>query len=219
MYWSCVVVTFELYGVVSLWCVCVVQPDTQEKIAIIGMEDRMAFVKVTRNSNGAVDPVVLATLLKTQNFTDRDGNVIDNENVVWSDVKIYNNFAFITRERNHGMQVFDLKKLRELYDRTSADVPVEFNESDIAYFYPIINSDSETYAANCHNMVINEQTGFGYLVGTSTCSGGLHVVDISSFGKSENPEAIFVGCFDEDGYTHDAVSDWLSFAPCISPHA
>mmetsp|Transcript_15473 Transcript_15473/g.27444 ORF Transcript_15473/g.27444 Transcript_15473/m.27444 type:complete len:554 (+) Transcript_15473:96-1757(+) len=50
-----------------------------------------------------------------------------------------------------------------------------------------------------HNIAINEQTGIAYLLGTQTCSGGLHMVNITS---PTDPH--FLGCFDEDGYTHDA---------------
>merc|ERR1711879_620391 len=49
------------------------------------------------------------------------------------------------------------------------------------------------------NVVINEQTGFAYLVGSQTCRGGLHVVDIND---PINPT--YAGCFENDGYVHDA---------------
>ena len=48
--------------------------------------------------------------------------------------------------------------------------------------------------ATSHNVFINEDTGYAYIVGSNECSGGLHVVDISD---PRNPE--FAGCFDEDG--------------------
>ena len=43
--------------------------------------------------------------------------------------------------------------------------------------------------------MINEATGFLYAVGTKTCAGGLHVVDIR---KPDDPQ--FVGCYSDDGY-------------------
>jgi len=52
---------------------------------------------------------------------------------------------------------------------------------------------------SCHNIVINEETGFGYAVGTKTCRGGLHMIDLSIPDKP-----VFAGCYDDDGYTHDA---------------
>ena len=47
--------------------------------------------------------------------------------------------------------------------------------------------------------MINEASGYLYAVGTKTCSGGLHMVDIRD---PANPQ--FVGCYADDGYTHDS---------------
>jgi hypothetical protein len=49
-----------------------------------------------------------------------------------------------------------------------------------------------------HNIAINEDSGFAYLVGSNDCNGGFHMVDI------RNPTSpSFAGCFSDDGYTHD----------------
>ena len=72
----------------------------------------------------------------------------------------------------HGMQVFDLARLRGLM------APQTFTP-DLVY------SDFET----AHNIAINEDTGFAYAVGTNTCGGGLHIVDITT---PNNP--LFAGC-------------------------
>ena len=102
----------------------------------------------------------------------------------WRDMKVYQDHVFIVSEASaHGMQVFDLNELRDV-----ANPPVTFSESA---HYGIFGP--------AHNIVINEASGYAYAVGTQTCSGGLHVVDISS------PLApSFVNCFSADGYTHDA---------------
>lgn len=148
-------------------------PDTADEIAIIGMMDGTAFVQISN----PIEPVVLGFLPQT-----------GTSNVIWADIKVYNDHAFIIREsRNHGFQVFDLTKLREFYNKPSSFVR---QLSQDAYYDEVTST---------HNVVINEQTGFAYLVGTKTCSGGLHVVDIST------PQAPrFAGCFSADGYTHDA---------------
>ncbi len=101
----------------------------------------------------------------------------------WRDIKVYQDHAFIVSEAfNHGLQVFDLTELRDV-----TTPPVTFSET--AHYAGFGNS---------HNVAINEDTGFAYAVGTSTCSGGLHMVDIG------NPTApVFAGCFSSDGYTHD----------------
>ncbi|HIK85694.1 MAG TPA: choice-of-anchor B family protein, partial [Myxococcales bacterium] len=101
----------------------------------------------------------------------------------WRDVKVYGNYAFIVSEAaGHGMQVFDLTQLRNV-----PSPPAVFTTT---VHYPGFS--------NAHNIWINEISGFAYAVGTSTCSGGLHMIDIS------NPlTPTGVGCFSADGYTHD----------------
>merc|ERR550525_14436 len=56
-----------------------------------------------------------------------------------------------------------------------------------------------TEFGSCHNIVINEDTGFAYGVGSKTCRGGLHIVNIQD---PMNPE--YAGCYQDDGYSHDA---------------
>ena len=101
----------------------------------------------------------------------------------WRDVKVYGNYAFIVSEATgHGMQVFDLTELRNV-----VSLPATF-------------TTTVHYAgfSNAHNIWINDASGFAYAVGTNTCSGGLHMIDIS------NPlTPTGVGCFSADGYTHD----------------
>lgn len=102
----------------------------------------------------------------------------------WRDIKVYRNHAFIVSEASgHGMQVFDLTQLRTVFSP-----PVTF--SNTAHYSAI---------SRAHNLVINEETGFAYAVGTNTCSGGLHMINIQT---PTSPS--FAGCFSSDGYTHDA---------------
>ena len=104
----------------------------------------------------------------------------------WRDLKVYADHVFIVADGNngHGMQIFDLTQLR-----TVVNPPVTF--SNTAHYSQI---------QDAHNIVINEDTGFAFIVGgTNNCSGGLHMIDIST-PTSPTP----VGCFDADGYTHDA---------------
>lgn len=83
------------------------------------------------------------------------------------------------------MQVYDLTGLKSLQPTQAV------TELDETAWYDEFGSS--------HNMVINEESGFAYSVGSRTCTGGLHVVDI------RNPTAPqFVGCFAQDGYVHDA---------------
>lgn len=102
---------------------------------------------------------------------------------LWRGIKVYNNHAFIVSEASsHGMQVFDLTQLRDV-----TTPPDTFAET--AHYAQI---------SNTHTIAINEDTGYAYLAGTNTCSGGLHMVNI------QNPTSpTFAGCFSADGYTHE----------------
>jgi choice-of-anchor B domain-containing protein len=104
-------------------------------------------------------------------------------NSIWRDIKVYSNHAFIVSEAaGHGLQVFDLTRLRNV---TS---PQTFS-TDALY----------TGFGNCHNIAINEATGFAYAVGTTTYNGGPHIVNIQN---PTNP--ILAGGYGAQNYTHDA---------------
>ena len=105
----------------------------------------------------------------------------------WRDIKVYADHAFIVSEASgHGMQVFDLTKLRNV-----ADAPATF-EADARF---------EGFG-NAHNVVINEDTGFAYTVGTTrddAFRGGAHFVNIQD---PQNPVAN--NGYGDQGYAHDA---------------
>ena len=137
-----------------------------KEYALVGMTNGTAFVDVSDPDN----PVFLGRL-PTQ-----------TSDSAWRDIKVHADFAFIVADGAgaHGMQVFDLTRLR------GVTTPQVFS-ADVVY------GDF----ANAHNLAINEDSGFAYAVGTNTCGGGLHVVDIST---PNNP--MFAAChaaFD----THD----------------
>jgi choice-of-anchor B domain-containing protein len=102
----------------------------------------------------------------------------------WRDIKVYADHAYIVSEAaSHGMQVFDLRKLRN----PSQQPQFFWSDADYLDF------------GSAHNLAINEQTAYAYAVGTRTCGRGLHMIDIS-----EPAEPVFAGCFSGDGATHDA---------------
>ncbi|NNE70395.1 MAG: choice-of-anchor B family protein [Rhodothermales bacterium] len=157
-------------------------PETGREYALVGLTNQTSFVDVTDAEN----PVYLGRLMLTD--TARPA--------VWRDMKVYKDHAYIVADgaNQHGMQVFDLRQLRD-FDGT----PEEFEMT--AYYDQI---------ASAHNIVINEETGFAYSVGSSsggeTCGGGLHMIDIR---EPANPQ--FAGCFADGnsgrrgtGYSHDA---------------
>jgi len=102
----------------------------------------------------------------------------------WRDIKGYQNHAFIVSEAaGHGMQGFDLTRLRNVASPPQTfDADANYNEF-----------------GNAHNIVINEESGFAYPVGTSTFLGGGHFVNIQD---PKNP--IAAGGHSANGYTHDA---------------
>lgn len=136
-------------------------PDTSIEYALIGMSNGTAFV----NLNDPQNPIYVG-ILPTQTF-----------NSSWRDIKVYEDYAFIVSEASsHGMQIFDLKELRNF-----SGVPITFSSKVYSGF------------GNAHNIFINESTGFAYAVGTSDCGpGGLNVIDIRS---PDNPAN--AGCFSD----------------------
>ncbi len=139
-----------------------------KEYAIMGLSNGAAFVDIT-------DPINPIYLGKLPTHTDSS---------TWRDIKVYNNYAFIVSEASgHGMQVFDLTRLRDVQNQ-----PETFSED--AYYGGF---------GHCHNLVINEETGFAYAVGTSSFGGGPHFVNIQD---PLNPVA--AGGFSGDNYCHDA---------------
>jgi len=155
--------------------------------ALMGMTNGIAFVDITDPE----DPISLGRL-PTQTAES-----------AWRDIKVYQDHAYIVADSAgaHGMQVFDLTRLRGLV------APQTFS-ADVVY------GDFE----NAHNLAINADTGFAYAVGTNTCAGGLHFIDIST---PINP--LFAGCYSSDD-THDSQcviyqgpdADHLNREICVS---
>jgi choice-of-anchor B domain-containing protein len=143
-------------------------PQTGKEYALVGTTTSAAFVDISDPSN----PIFLGRLPTA------------TVNSLWRDIKVYNNHAFIVSEApGHGMQVFDLTKLRNV-----VNLPETFT-ADATY----------TGFGRAHNIVINEDSGFAYAVGSDTFSGGPHFVNIQD---PTNP--IAVGGYADDAYSHDA---------------
>jgi len=151
-------------------------PQTGKEYALVGTTTSAAFVDIS-------DPTVPIFLgrLPTETI-----------NSAWRDIKVYNNYAFIVADfrsnvpfadRQHGMQVFDLTRLRNVQSPPATFTP------DFVY----------NEFGKAHNIVINEETGYAYAVGSDTFSGGPHFINI------QNPTSpIAAGGYAEDTYSHDA---------------
>lgn len=147
-------------------------PDSGQKIGVMGLNTGTAFVDVSVPQC----PKILGTLpTATSNHVTRD-------------VKVSGNHALIVAEaRDHGLQIFDLKRL----GATPSSAPLA---ATVRY-----TGTASAVVGNAHNVVVNEDSGFIYVVGARSCGGGLHMVD---FHDPQRPQ--FVGCGPSNGYVHDA---------------
>jgi choice-of-anchor B domain-containing protein len=156
-------------------------PESGKEYAIVGRSDGTSFIDVSNPNR----PRYLGDLPKTAK----------SPPAVWRDMKVYRNHVFVVADgsREHGMQVFDMTRLRRV------TTPQTFTPDA---HYTRINS--------AHNIVIDTTSGHAFIVGASsggeTCGGGLHMVNIRD---PKNPA--FAGCFQDKatglagtGYSHDA---------------
>lgn len=150
-------------------------PETGKEYALVGLTNGTVFVDISNPS----EPLIVGRLASHTGTSS-----------LWRDIKVFNNHAYVVADSNpgHGMQVFDLNRLRN-----ATNLPVTFN-----------NDGHYNGVGSAHNVVINQSTGFAYIVGARNADngcgqGGLHIVDIND---PKNP--VYAGCFDADGYTHDA---------------
>lgn len=99
------------------------------------------------------------------------------------DVRVYRDYAYIVADNvgAHGMQVFDLRRLRGITR------PQTFKADNVF-----------TGVDTVHSLDIDVDTGFAYLVGSNECIGGLVVADLQDPG---NPVA--AACYDAVDYIHD----------------
>lgn len=143
--------------------------DSGREFALFGATDGTAFFEIT-------NPAAPIYLGKLDSHTGESW---------WRELKTYNDHAFIVSDLNgsHGIQVFDLTQLLNV-----ANPPVNFSET--ANYQGV---------GSAHNIAIDETAGFAYALGSDTCNGGLHMVDISTPASP-----VYAGCFEDDGYTHDA---------------
>lgn len=159
-------------GVSDLWGWT--DPETGDEYVIQGKSNGVAFFRVT----DPTDPVYLGDLPSTS-----------AAQLIWYDVKVFDNHAFIVTESiAQHMRVFDLTKLRE-----ATEPQTWFEDAR----YPL--------SMESHNIFVNEDTGFAYIVGgnaalvvSDQCNAGLHIVDVN---EPQSPS--FAGCWADDDYVHD----------------
>ena len=164
-------------------------PESGVEYALVGLDDGTVFVSM----EDPTAPVVLGKLPTTTTA------------VTWRDIKTYADHAYIGSEApQHGMQVFDLTRLRGL----EASDPIRIFEPDVLF----------TDVGSSHNVVIDEESGFAYLVGfrpnpTADLPAACDVPGFMAVDIREPKNPTFAGCFSDAaievagrtaGYTHDA---------------
>lgn len=153
-------------------------PDTGREYAIMGLNSKTSFVDITNPA-------------KPRHLVDIKTATVSS---TWRDIKIYKHYAYIVSEAwSHGMQIFDMHRLRNLKGKDTVKMDPDARYRDFG---------------NAHNIFINEDTGFGYAVGTSTCDGGLHIMDLRQPLKPKFMNCVGRGVYElptkhGDAYTHD----------------
>lgn len=144
-----------------------VDPETAKEYVLSGLDNGTAFIDISDPQN----PVFLGKLPTATTASP------------WRDVKVYDNHAFIVSEApEHGLQVFDLTRLRSVKE------PQTFS------------SDSRLTAfGNAHNIWINQDSGYAYVFGSKLYQGGPLFININN---PKNPKV--EGGYADDLYTHDA---------------
>ncbi|CAN5198990.1 hypothetical protein BH24ACT12_BH24ACT12_01050 [soil metagenome] len=148
-------------------------PRTGREYALVGQSDGTSFVDVTNGKR----PRWLGKLPTA------------TEPIIWHDIKVYKSHAFIVSEADgHGLQVFDLTRLRGVREPRTWSVDARYRGF-----------------GNAHNIAINKQSGYAYVVGATSrpntvcgTTGGPIVLDILT---PKRPE--LAACINDDGYTHD----------------
>lgn len=156
--------------------------ETGREYAVVGRSEGTSFVDVTDPTR----PVYLGQLPKTEG----------SRGQAWRDVKVLRDHALVVADNagEHGMQVFDMTRLRTV---DPADPPTF--EADALY----------TDIASAHNLAVNEETGFAYTVGNSGGGRGCASIHMIDLNDPKNPT--FAGCYNDPsvglgaaGQTHDA---------------
>ena len=176
-------------------------PQTGTEYALVGRTDGTAFVDVS----SPTEPVYVGELPSHTTAS------------AWRDVKVYDDHAFVVSEApGHGMQVFDLTRLRDV----GADERPKMFDATAHY-----DGGESVRLETAHNVAVNTDTGFAYIVGgdasgaAPTCGGGLHMVNVQSPATPT-----FAGCVpdvatDANGSGRSARFSGPSSAARLGPNA
>jgi choice-of-anchor B domain-containing protein len=147
-------------------------PESGKEYVLQGLNNGVAFIDIS-------DPAEMRYIGKLPTAS---------EESTWRDIKVHSNHAYVVSEApDHGLQVFDLTRLR--------------NQTEFQTFSPgaVLNTFS-----SAHNIAINESTGYAYVIGARAngaayYSGGPVFIDINAPAAPQE-----VGGYGGSSYTHDA---------------
>lgn len=144
-------------------------PSNGKEYAIVGRTTGTSFVDISNPTT----PVFLGNLPSATGTSS------------WRELWVHNNTVYIISDNNgaHGMQIFDLTRLRNV-----TSPPVTFSADN-----------RDTSFTTAHTININPNTGFAYVNGSNTCSGGPRM-----FNLANRLAPTFAGCVSGDGYSHDS---------------
>ncbi len=161
-------------------------PQSGKEYAIVGLDNGTAFVDISNPTS----PKYLARLNSQVSSS------------LWRDVKVYKDHAFIVSDNNgnHGMQIFDLRRLRTLTG--SPAVTYTKSQTDGNLFWDGTQSYKK---GSAHNIVINETSGYAYILGPQGYnSGGPIVVKLDNNNDGIPTDPVIVKEYSTLGYCHDA---------------
>ncbi|MDP2688459.1 MAG: choice-of-anchor B family protein [Aequorivita sp.] len=157
-------------------------PQSGKEYAIVALDNGTAFVDISNPTS----PKYLARLNSQTSSS------------LWRDVKVYKDHAFIVSDANgnHGMQIFDLRRLRAL-------------TGNPAVTYTKTQTDGNLYwhasYGSAHNIVINEVSGYAYILGSQSFnSGGPIIVKLDDNNDGIPTDPVIVKLFPDLFYCHDA---------------
>lgn len=146
-------------------------PSNGKEYAIAARSNGTAFVDISTPTN----PIYLGNLPSATGTSN------------WRELNVYNNTAYIVSDSNgsHGLQVFDLTRLRSV---TSPPMTFSADTRDTSF-------------TRAHTITVNAETGYLYVNGSNTCSGGPRM-----FNLANRLAPAFAGCVSGDGYSHDSTA-------------
>ena len=116
--------------------------------------------------------------------------IIEGPRSTWRDAKTFGQFAYFINESSGGLQIINLKNLPNAPDST-----------DSYFWSPIIPELG--LLSTCHNIYIDEATGYGFLAGCDVNNGGVIILDL--FTDPGNPIYVSAAApvYAHDVYTRD----------------